>query len=223
MVLAVERHAAFGPEPAQQLDLLADPRPTVGELLAERFVLNSVPTKSNTQTKPALAEDIECRSLLGDQRRLTLGKDDDRGDKLQRSQRRDVPEQHERLEERRIDVVRVGADDVVVGEQVREPQPLDVLGVGPNGTRVGANLGLREHHPDAQRRIHASSDPTPDTQRRRSVPLPAAPMPIAAQELSTRSHLAPRERRPRVAAGDCCRANCDCHPRAECRRAGLRG
>src|ERR1700722_6211562 len=32
-----------------------------------------------------------------------------------------------------------------------KPKPLDMLGVGPDGTRVATNLGLREHHSDPHR------------------------------------------------------------------------
>ena len=59
--------------------------------------------------------------------------------------------------ELRVDVVgagpalvdrRVGADDVVVGEQMVIPQLLHALPVGADGTHVGADLGLREDDAD---------------------------------------------------------------------------
>ena len=62
-------------------------------------------------------------------------------------------EQHERLVERRRHVVgaaprrvhrRVGAEHVVVGEDVGEAEPVDRLGVGAHGTNVAAELGLGE-------------------------------------------------------------------------------
>jgi hypothetical protein len=45
--------------------------------------------------------------------------------------------------------VGVGADDVVVREQVREAEVLDTFAVGANGTDITTELGLWEDNPDA--------------------------------------------------------------------------
>ena len=47
---------------------------------------------------------------------------------------------------------RVGADDVVVGQQVGVSRALDRFGVGADRARVGADLGLGEHDTDPHER-----------------------------------------------------------------------
>ena len=72
-----------------------------------------------------------------------------------------VAEHHQRLVERRVDVVgpgprlvhaRIGAEHVVVGQDVGEAKLLDPLSVGADGAAIGADLGLRKHDAD----IHES-------------------------------------------------------------------
>ena len=77
-----------------------------------------------------------------------------------RRDRRQIAEHDERLVERGRHVVRAGParctagsapSDVVVRQEVREPQVLDGLAVRPNRRDVTAELGLREHHADPHR------------------------------------------------------------------------
>ena len=51
----------------------------------------------------------------------------------------------------------VGAEHVVVGEEVGEAELLDPLGVRPHRADVGADLGLREHDADAHRPVSTTS------------------------------------------------------------------
>ena len=90
---------------SHQLDLLAHAPAAIGEVGAERLVLDRVPTEADAEPEPAVGEQIDLGGLLGDERRLALRQDDDARDELERRDRGEVAEQHERLVERRIDVV----------------------------------------------------------------------------------------------------------------------
>ena len=157
LVRARERHGTLGEQAAQQLDLLAAPAPAAREVGAQRFVLHRVPAEPDAQAEPAVGEEVDGGRLLGDERGLALRQDDDAGDELQRRDRREVAEQHERLVKRGVDVVGAGprrvdlgirAEHVVVGQQVREAELLDPLRVGADGSPVGADLGLGKDDTD---------------------------------------------------------------------------
>src|SRR5207342_2592572 len=77
---------------------------------------------------------------------------------LERRHRGEVSEQHERLVKRRRHViraapaavdVRVGADHVVVREQVSEAELLHAFAVGAYGTDIAGELGLWEDNSDS--------------------------------------------------------------------------
>ena len=147
----------FGPQPAEELDLLLTPDAAVGEVLAERLVLDGVPPDADAEAEPAFGEEVDLRRLLGDQGGLALREDDDPGHDLELREGGDEAEQHERLVERRVHVVgprpslvdrRVGAEHVVIGEEVPVAERLDALGVGAHGAGVAAQLGLREDDAD---------------------------------------------------------------------------
>jgi len=68
------------------------------------------------------------------------------------------PKHHQRLVERRPNVVRavpagvnrgVGADHVVIGQQMREPELFDALAVRADRSGVPSELGLGKHHSNA--------------------------------------------------------------------------
>ena len=101
-----------------------------------------------------MREQIDLGGLLRDERGLPLRQDDDAGDELERRDRGEVAEEHERLVERRVDVVRtgprlvhlgIGADHVVVREQVREAELLDPFRIRADRTAVRTDLRLGEH------------------------------------------------------------------------------
>ncbi len=111
------------------------------EVLAQGLVLDPVPADAEAEPEPARGQQVDLGGLLGQQGGLALGRDDDAGDQLQRGQRGEVAEHHERLVERggrsygppaRVHR-RVGADHVVVGQHVGEAELLDALAVGPDG------------------------------------------------------------------------------------------
>ena len=74
---------AFGPQLAHDLDLLLGAPAAVGELLAERLVLDGVPAQPDTEPEPPAGEQIDLGGLLGHQHRLSLRQDDDAGDEFQ--------------------------------------------------------------------------------------------------------------------------------------------
>src|SRR5207237_2372776 len=74
---AVMRHRRLGPQAAEQRDLLLHPYAAVGELLAERLVFDGVPAEADAEPELAVGEQIHLRRLLGHERGLALGKDDD--------------------------------------------------------------------------------------------------------------------------------------------------
>ena len=154
--LAVERHRLLGPEASQQLDLLGGALAAIAEILSERLVFDGVPANADAETKPTTAEQVDLGGLFGDQRGLALRQYDHPGDQFQRSRDRGKKAEHdERFVERGVHVVRavpalvnlrVGADDVVIDEDVAVSELLHPLGVGAHGPRVSAELRLRERH-----------------------------------------------------------------------------
>jgi len=62
----VERHALLAPQRPEQLDLLVDARPAVGELLAEGLVLDGVPPEADAQAEVPAGEEVDFGRLLGD-------------------------------------------------------------------------------------------------------------------------------------------------------------
>ena len=85
VVLAVEVDELFGPERAQQRDLLLDAAAAVVEVLAERLELDGVPADADAEPQAAAGEHVDLRRLLGDERGLALRQDDDAGRELDRA------------------------------------------------------------------------------------------------------------------------------------------
>src|SRR5581483_11951009 len=141
-------------EAADQLDLFLEAPCPVLEVLAEPLVLNPVPADADAQPEAAAGQHVDLDRLLGDERGLPLRQDDHAGDELElRRDAGDEAEQGERLVEHRLVRVRarptriaggVGAEHVVVGEQVLVAHFLGRLGVGPHAADVGADFVLRE-------------------------------------------------------------------------------
>ena len=139
-----------------KVDLLGRPLAAVAEILTERFVFDGIPADADTETQPAAAEQIDLGRLLGDQRGLSLRQDDDAGDELQLlGHGGEVAVHDERLVKCRVHVVgaipalvnlRIGADDVVVDENVAETQFLDPLAVRAHSAWISAEFRLRERH-----------------------------------------------------------------------------
>jgi hypothetical protein len=154
IIILPQRQTVLVAKQAAEVDLLAYPAAAIGEVLAERLVLDRVPAQAYAEPELAASEQVNLRCLLGDQRGLPLRQDDDAGHKLQRGNCSQVAEHHERLVEGRVDVVRpvpavmhsrVGTEDVIVGEDVGETQLLGPLTVRPHRAGVAANFCLREN------------------------------------------------------------------------------
>ena len=142
------------------LDLLGEATAALVERLAERLVLDCVPPQADSEPETTASEEVDLRRLFGHERGLTLREDEDPGDELQRRGTGEIPEHHERFVERGRDVVRavptrmdprVGANDVVVGEQMGVAEILGRLAVRADRANVSAELGLGEDHADPHR------------------------------------------------------------------------
>ena len=155
MEVAVEVDHVLGPQLPQQLDLLCRTLPSVGERLVERDVLDGVPASADAEAQPVARQHGELGGLLGDEDGLALGQDQDRRHELEALRDGgDEAQDRERLVERDILVVgafeaagtlSLGADDVVVDEQVRCAELLETLRVGRDGTWIGADLVVGQH------------------------------------------------------------------------------
>ena len=129
VVVAVVAEHVLGPQSTHQFDLLLLAPTTVPELLVQRVVLDRVPADPDAEHESVVRQDRHLGGLLGDQHRLALRQDQDRRDELDvLGAGGEEPEQHHRLVERRVRVVRalepagpvaVDADHVVVDQQVR--------------------------------------------------------------------------------------------------------
>jgi hypothetical protein len=160
--LAVEREGVLGPEPAHQHHLFGLP-PTAGvEVLVQGVVLDGVPADPDAESQPVPGQHRDLGGLLGHQHGLALRQDQHGGDELDPVRARgEEPEQHERLVERGVRVVRsleaagpvpVDADHVVVHEEVGHAELLRALRERPHRPRVGADLVMRDDRAD----LHAN-------------------------------------------------------------------
>ncbi len=158
---AMKGHRLLGPQAAHERDLLADPARPAREVLAESLVLDRVPPDPDTETQASLREQVDLCRLFGDEGALALREDHDPGDELEARQGRQVAEEDERLVEGAVQVVgpvpasvhgRIGADHVIVGEDVAVAEVGDGLGVATQPPGVRAGLGLGEHDAD----LHAA-------------------------------------------------------------------
>ena len=155
MPAAVEVDHFLRPQGAHQVDLLLGADAPVAEILGQSLKLHVVPADADAQGEASAAEHVDLRGLLGNQRGLTLGQNQDAGYQLDPGgQRRDECQGGERLVDHAVVgvvaapdvlvVVRVGAQHVVGDEQVVELHPFHRLHVVADGGRVRADLGLRE-------------------------------------------------------------------------------
>ena len=125
------------------------------EVLAERLVLDVVPSDAYAEPEASAAEQVYLRGLLGDQGGLALGKDDDGGYEPDAAgDASEVAERHERLVKRVGGGVvprpsgprgRVGAEDVVVEDEVFVAEVFRRLGELADGAGVFAELVLGEY------------------------------------------------------------------------------
>src|SRR5207245_7710861 len=96
MVRALEAHDRLGPQLSHDGDLLADAAATRVEVLVQGLVLDMIPADAHAESQAPSGEDVHRRGLLGHQRSLALGQDDDAGDQLEAlSAGAEVAEQNE--------------------------------------------------------------------------------------------------------------------------------
>ena len=166
VVVAAVAERILGPQPAHQLDLLGLAAAAIAELLLEGVVLDGVPADAHSELEAIAGQDRQLRRLFGDQHGLPLREDQHRGDEVdRRGACRQEAVQHERLVERDVLVVRaleatraipIDADDMVVDQQVREPERFDTLRVRTDRTGVVADLVVGDDRTDVHRRITSS-------------------------------------------------------------------
>lgn len=159
MEIAVEAEGVLVPQLAQQIDLLALAASPVGELLVQRLVLDGVPADADTEPEPVAREHSQLGGLLGHQHGLALGEDDHGRGQLDRvGHGGDEAQQRERLVERDVLVVgafesarpvAIGAQHMVVDEEVGDALGLQTLGVRSDRPRVGADLVVGQYGSDA--------------------------------------------------------------------------
>ena len=150
-------HDRLRPQPAQQLDLLvealAPPLPRHAEAPRTPRSSSRCPTPRRSRPPDSTSTSAACLATSAVWRwgrMITAGLELDR-----RGHPGEEAEQHERLVERVLLGVGApqlglpalvdGAEDVVVGDDVAEAEPLGGLGVVADGDRVVADLGGGEH------------------------------------------------------------------------------
>lgn len=164
VVSALERHA---PRPAEQLtehrDLLLEPGGPLAPGHAERPVLDPVPAGADPHPEPVPGKELELRRLLGDERCLPLGQDEDRRRQADSIRRRGQEgERDERLVERvvlgverrqsRVAIGVLGPEHVVERLDPRVAEVLGCLGEVAQDDRVVADPVARDHRAELERR-----------------------------------------------------------------------
>lgn len=143
------------PELPEHRNLFFDAGATGVKVHAEVLVFEVVPSDADAEGEPAVAEDVEGGGLFGDEDGLALGEYEDAGDEVEVvGCGGGVREQGEGFVERVgvvVDAVPVGgggfdAEDVVVGEEVGEPEILGGFGEPVDAVGVGFDVGLGERH-----------------------------------------------------------------------------
>ena len=71
------------PQPPHEVDLLLEPPAAVVEVHAQSLVLDGVPADAEAEAETAARQHVDLRSLLRQEGRLPLPRDDDAGDELE--------------------------------------------------------------------------------------------------------------------------------------------
>ena len=161
LALVVDR--CFAPGEAQQVDRLVHHLAAAVEIHPQRLVFGLLPADADAQSDAPAGERVECRDLLGDERRLTLGQHEHLGaepDALGHGG--DVAERDQRLEDRHVGRVRprlaaferVAHHDVIEDVDLVVADPLDRTGQLGDALRTVA-----VHHGTGTRRSNACLTP----------------------------------------------------------------
>lgn len=151
--LAVEADDGLRPQPTQQFDLFVRSSATGVEVLTEGVVLDPVPAHPDADTEPVARQDRDVGGLPGEQRGLALREDEDAGRELESlGTAGEVREQDERIVEgivfvvrarqRRLSIGVLGAEHMVVGDEVIEAEIFGRSPDAPDGVGVTAQLDL---------------------------------------------------------------------------------
>jgi hypothetical protein len=148
-------HDWLGPQRPENGNLLLAAPPPIVKIFVEGFKLHRIPPNSHSQAKAAPADEIDLRRLLGDQRRLTLGKNKYARDEFKRRRTRgEIPQHDERFmkgvlmavrspRERRV-LGMIGAQDMIGHHEVVKTEPFNRLDKIPDGNRIARNFTLGE-------------------------------------------------------------------------------
>src|SRR5262245_272143 len=141
------------------------------KVLAERFVLHMIPAETDAETKASTAQDINFGSLLRYECGLSLRQDHDACRQLQarRNCRKKTEEHHRFMKWMLVRVgtreasfpVRVGAEHMIVDEEVVVSESLGGLRVVSNRVRIVAEFNLRKDNTI----FHTESHPKPQRHR----------------------------------------------------------
>src|SRR5207248_2188240 len=154
------------PEKSEDLDLLLDPFGAVPPAHPEGFVLDVIPADGRAETHTPPRKDVERRGLLRNECGLTLRQDHDAERELQLLRdRREIAEEDERFVKRIPVRVRalpprgpagwIGAEHVVVGDDVRVSEILGSLRERGDPSGIVPDLLMRIDDTDAHGRIMA--------------------------------------------------------------------
>ena len=154
--LAGEIDQGFKPQLAHEADLFVEDLEARGIVDVQRLELDRVGAGADAEDQATTAEHGDLRGLLGDERRLALGEDEDAGGQRDaRGEGGHVGEQGKRLPEHvLVGVVLMSdqvlaaellrADRMIVGDDAIEAEAFGGLGPVAHGDGVVADLGGRE-------------------------------------------------------------------------------
>ena len=156
MELAFVFYMRLGPQRLHHPHLIGRAFAAIVERFVEAGELDLVPANPDAEPEApvAAAQHVEARRLLRNQRRLPLREDQDaRGEADFVGAAGEKPEQHERVviggrggadPPSAVIDVRVGAEHMVWGQQVRKAQPLGSLGIIADDRGSGADIADRQ-------------------------------------------------------------------------------
>jgi hypothetical protein len=154
MIFSAEVNDGLTPQAPQEFSLFFNASTAVVKTLAQRGVLDRIPSNAHAKTKATPAKNVNLRGLFGDQGCLALREDQNSGCELELTYCGQESEQDERLVKGVSDVVVAGPpgvgrgicpNDVIVSRNMGETKTLHGLRVIADGDAIGPNVQLREN------------------------------------------------------------------------------